>query len=63
MSLTSAQEGGAGGGKIVAKGTPEEVADTKGLPTRASIWRRVYSVAQKTISIDLICPECARGDT
>jgi excinuclease ABC subunit A len=23
-------EGGAGGGKIVAKGTPEEVADTKG---------------------------------
>ncbi|MFZ2500927.1 MAG: ATP-binding cassette domain-containing protein, partial [Minisyncoccia bacterium] len=26
-------EGGAGGGKVVAKGTPEEVADTPGSPT------------------------------
>ncbi|MSU74559.1 excinuclease ABC subunit A [Candidatus Kaiserbacteria bacterium] len=40
-------EGGKGGGKIVAKGTPEEVADTKGSYTGEYLAKSLYRHAKK----------------
>ena len=40
-------EGGAGGGKVVAKGTPEEVADTKGSHTGAYLEKALRRHAKK----------------
>ncbi|MDD2657522.1 MAG: excinuclease ABC subunit UvrA [Candidatus Pacebacteria bacterium] len=40
-------EGGVGGGKIVAKGTPEEVADTEGSHTGAYLAKNLHRHAKK----------------
>ena len=40
-------EGGAGGGKVVAKGTPEEVADTEGSHTGAYLAKALHRHAKK----------------
>jgi excinuclease ABC subunit A len=42
-------EGGTGGGKIVAKGTPEEIADTKGSHTGEYLAKTLHRHAKKRI--------------
>ncbi|MDB5244400.1 MAG: uvrA [Parcubacteria group bacterium] len=43
-------EGGTGGGKVVAKGTPEQVADTKGSHTGEYLAKMLYRNAKKRTS-------------
>ncbi len=45
-------EGGAGGGKVVAKGTPEEVADTEGSHTGAYLAKALHRHAKKRSTKD-----------
>ena len=43
-------DGGAGGGKVIAKGTPEEVADTKGSYTGEYLAKSLHQHAKKRTS-------------